>query len=373
MRKPSRVLFVLLLGLGWVTLTKAQVGFEVRLTQVFRVSGKFDVDVEIRSTGSSFVLGTSSFVFNYNTAGLASPSKVAANDGPWDSNSDGDYNDVGLSSGPGYAGLTLLFGFTQADYNGPIVPSTFTRIGTIQFTILDPSQSSNLVWRAIGVVTEVYELSNPGVNASQDPITFSGTFTDPGSAPLPIQMASFSASVIRDNDVEVAWKTVSETNNYGFEIYRKRGETDEWTKITFVQGHGTTLSAQAYSYTDKSVGFGKYLYQIKQVDLDGTSRTYPEMEVLVGVEPGKFFLAQNYPNPFNPSTVIEFVVPTSGFATMKVYNVLGQEVTTLFEGRAEAGKINAAQFNASNLPSGLYFYALRSAGKSDTKRMLLVK
>ena len=84
-------------------------------------------------------------------------------------------------------------------------------------------------------------------------------------------------------------------------------------------------------------------------------------------------LAQNYPNPFNPSTVIEFVVPMSGHATMTVYNVLGQEVASLFEGNAEAGKIQTARFNASNLPSGMYFYALRSAGKVETKRMLLTK
>jgi hypothetical protein len=382
MKKLSRVLLILLLCIGWNTLAKAQVGFEVRLTQVFRTGGKLDVDVEIRSTGSSFVLATSTLVFNYNAAGLGSPTRVVANDGPW-GYPDPDYMNVTLNSGPGFAGLTVVFQ-GGGDNNGAVVPSTFTRIGTVQLTILDPSQSSNLVWRAIGVVTEMSKLSNPGVQGGgQDPITFSGTFTDPGSPPLPIQIASFSASVVRNNDVEIAWKTVSETNNFGFEVYRKRNETGEWKKLDFVQGHGTTLSAQVYSYTDKSVGFGKYLYQLKQIDLDGKSKTYPEMEVLVGVEPDKFFLAQNYPNPFNPSTVIEFVVPTSGFATMKVYNVLGQEVATLFEGKAEAGKIKMVRFsatggsafggNASNLPSGLYFYALRSAGKSDTKRMLLVK
>ena len=194
-----------------------------------------------------------------------------------------------------------------------------------------------------------------------------------GGGALPIQMASFAANVVRDNDVEVAWKTVSETNNYGFEIYRKRGETGEWSKIGFVEGHGTTLTPQAYSYSDRRVSFGKYYYRINQVDLGGQSKTYPEMEVAVGTGPEKFVLAQNYPNPFNPSTLIDFVVPQSGFASMKVYNVLGQEVAALFEGSADAGKVYTARFNASNLPSGLYFYTLRSAGKLETKRMLLMK
>ena len=193
------------------------------------------------------------------------------------------------------------------------------------------------------------------------------------SHPLPIQMASFAANVVRDNQVEVAWRTVSETNNYGFEIYRKRGDAGEWAKVSFLQGHGTTLAPQSYTYVDAGLSFGKYTYRIKQVDLDGKSETFPEMSVTVGVGPDKFVLAQNYPNPFNPSTLIEFVVPMSGHATMKVYNVLGQEVATLFDGNAEAGKINTARFNASNLPSGMYFYTLRSAGKVETKRMLLMK
>jgi hypothetical protein len=179
--------------------------------------------------------------------------------------------------------------------------------------------------------------------------------------------------VVRDNDVEVAWKTVSETNNYGFELYRKRSENVGWKKLGFAQGHGTTLAPQVYSYLDKSVGFGNYYYQIKQIDLDGMSKTYPEVQVSVGAEPGQFFLAQNYPNPFNPSTVIEFVVPRSGFATINVYNVLGQEVATVFKGNAEAGKINAARFDASSLAGGVYFYRIVAGSFVDTMKMLLLK
>ena len=173
------------------------------------------------------------------------------------------------------------------------------------------------------------------------------------NSPLPIQLASTAANVVRGNDVEVGWKTVSETNNYGFEVYRKRGETGEWTNLGFIEGHGTTLAPQSYSYTDRSLSFGKYFYRIKQIDLDGKSETFPDMAVTVGVGPDKFVLAQNYPNPFNPSTVIEFVVPQSGRATLKVYNLLGQEVAALFDGDAEAGKIYTALFDASDVASGV--------------------
>jgi hypothetical protein len=218
-------------------------------------------------------------------------------------------------------------------------------------------------------LSAVNQSSYSSRTATVDYMQISVTYT----VPLPIQMASFAANVVRNNQVEVAWRTVSETNNYGFEIYRKRGDAGEWAKISLVQGHGTTLAPQSYSYVDAGLSLGKYYYRIKQVDLDGKSETFPEMAVTVGVAPEKMVLAQNYPNPFNPSTLIEFVVPMSGHATMKVYNVLGQEVATLFDGNAEAGTISTARFNASNLPSGLYFYTLKSAGQTETKRMLLTK
>jgi hypothetical protein len=209
-----------------------------------------------------------------------------------------------------------------------------------------------------------------GINRSAQVVA---SFAPYGVAPLPIQLTSCAAYVVRDRDVEVDWQTASETNNYGFEIYRKRGGTNDWTRIAFVEGHGTTLAPHSYSYDDPSLAFGEYTYQIKQVDLDGKSQTFQEMQVTVGVVRDKLLLEQNYPNPFNPSTVIEFSVPMSGHATMTVYNVLGQEVTTLFDGNVEAGRINTAHFNAVNLPSGLYFYTLRTAGQVETKRMLLTK
>jgi hypothetical protein len=224
-------------------------------------------------------------------------------------------------------------------------------------------------------IPNYYVTNSSDVEVTGSEVAIPGTLMDIPltDGPLPIQLASFTASVVRGNDVEVAWKTVSETNNYGFEIYRKRGDAGEWEKISFVQGHGTTLAPQSYTYVDAGLSFGKYCYQIKQIDLDGKSETLPAMEVTVGTGPGTFVLAQNYPNPFNPSTLIEFVVPMSGHATMKVYNVLGQEVATLFDGNAQAGTINTARFNASNMPSGTYFYTLRSAGQTETKRMLLTK
>jgi hypothetical protein len=88
--------------------------------------------------------------------------------------------------------------------------------------------------------------------------------------------------------------------------------------------------------------------------------------------PGRYSLEQNYPNPFNPSTKIGFKIPEAGFASLRVYDVAGREVAILVNGRKEAGEYTA-QLDARNLPSGVYFYTLRSGGYSSSKKMLLIK
>lgn len=88
--------------------------------------------------------------------------------------------------------------------------------------------------------------------------------------------------------------------------------------------------------------------------------------------PSDYALAQNYPNPFNPSTVIEYSLPQSGAVSLTVYNVLGQEVSTLVHGRLEAG-VHRVTFDASGYPSGIYFYRLVYEGGSVTKKMTFVK
>jgi hypothetical protein len=88
--------------------------------------------------------------------------------------------------------------------------------------------------------------------------------------------------------------------------------------------------------------------------------------------PTGYELGQNYPNPFNPTTRIEYSILTKGFVSLKVYNMLGQEVATLFNGVQNAGNY-VATFNASGLASGVYLYQLKSGNVSLTKKLVLVK
>jgi len=90
------------------------------------------------------------------------------------------------------------------------------------------------------------------------------------------------------------------------------------------------------------------------------------------ITPGSFELAQNYPNPFNPTTTIQFDLPRAGMVRLSVYNMLGQEVRVLLDEHKSAGRYSA-QFDARQLPSGVYFYRIQSEGVSLAKRMILIK
>ncbi|HMQ79241.1 MAG TPA: T9SS type A sorting domain-containing protein [Ignavibacteria bacterium] len=89
--------------------------------------------------------------------------------------------------------------------------------------------------------------------------------------------------------------------------------------------------------------------------------------------PAKFNLEQNYPNPFNPVTKIRFSVPKSANITLEVYDVTGRLVSTLVKNEAVTAGLKEVDFNAVNLPSGIYFYTLKTADFTETKKMVLVK
>jgi hypothetical protein len=95
-------------------------------------------------------------------------------------------------------------------------------------------------------------------------------------------------------------------------------------------------------------------------------------DVREAVSPAEYRLSQNYPNPFNPSTIIEYTVPVGGYITLNVYNILGELVKTLVNMDQNAGSYKVI-FNANSLPSGIYFYEIRTDNFKQSKKMLLVK
>ncbi len=196
-------------------------------------------------------------------------------------------------------------------------------------------------------------------------------FTGGDAGALPVELTSFNAA-IRNGMVDLKWETKTEINNYGFEVERKSATAD-WGKIGFVEGHGSSNSPKYYSFSDKPSGTGKFSYRLKQIDNDGQFEYSPIVEVLVDNLPNGFVLEQNYPNPFNPETSIRFALKQDTKASLKVFNAMGEEVATLFDGIAEAGRYYDVKFSGNDLSSGFYIYKLVAGEYVSVKKMLLMK
>jgi hypothetical protein len=222
----------------------------------------------------------------------------------------------------------------------------------------DPLNPGNALWPALG-------------NLRND----MGHFGGPASLwsywdwPLPVELTAFTATS-NGKEVLLNWSTATELNNYGFEIQRSSNEKDFFT-MGFVKGFGTTTEQQSYSYADRSLSNGKQYYRLKQIDYGGSF----EYSQVIEVEWRAFdtyLLEQNYPNPFNPLTTIGYGIKEKSNVKMIVVNAIGEEVAVLVNEEKESGYHNV-EFNASTLPSGVYFYKLQAGEYTAVKKMILIK
>ena len=209
---------------------------------------------------------------------------------------------------------------------------------------------SDNIWYAVGQYGAILKTNNGGT---------------------PVELFSFTATK-NVNEIILNWSTATETNNSGFEILRfTQNVNDGWNRIGFVTGNGTTTETQHYSFTDNDVKPGKYQYKLKQIDYDGTIEYSQIVEVEIPFV-NEFSLSQNYPNPFNPTTSLQYAIGSRQFVTLKVYDLLGREITTLVNEEKPAGEYEV-EFNGANLPSGIYFYQIKAGEFVETRKMVLLK
>jgi aminopeptidase N len=199
-------------------------------------------------------------------------------------------------------------------------------------------------------------------------------------APMPVELTSFTAS-IKDKFVVLDWKTATELNNSGFQIERAKvssnidavnSELLAFENIGFVKGNGSSTVPKEYSYIDHFISYGKFVYRLKQIDLDGKYKYSPNVLISTGNLPSSFVLSQNYPNPFNPSTIIRFEVPRTSRIKLTIYDMVGKAVKVLSDAFFEQG-IYEKTFDAKDLASGVYIYELKSDDILLRQKMVLQK
>jgi len=133
---------------------------------------------------------------------------------------------------------------------------------------------------------------------------------------------------------------------------------------------------EAVGWEPKELG-GYYTISEERLGIPAHLYFYPREDSTTFIidknkSPWVYLLSQNFPNPFNPTTTIKYQIPELSFVTLKVYDVLGNEIATLVNEENSNGSYEV-EFNATTLPSGIYFYRLQAGSFVDTKKMVLMK
>lgn len=189
----------------------------------------------------------------------------------------------------------------------------------------------------------------------------------------PVELSTFSATVLDGGAVRLRWETESETGNFGFEIERDAG--DGWQRLGFVPGSGDSREHRRYDFVDNSVpatagnadGSPPILrYRLRQIDYDGGWEYSPEVHVDVARVPASVILA-GWPNPFRDRTMLQVTLPRDATVLLRVFDTNGRLVGTLADGFLSAGT-HALPWRGGGLGSGRYLAVLDVDGEPALRR-----
>jgi hypothetical protein len=191
---------------------------------------------------------------------------------------------------------------------------------------------------------------------------------------------SFSQMAVmqRGDAMEVFWRTESEQDCYRWDVERSRFAGHSYRLLGSVPGHGTTGAPTEYSFTDgQDLEPGTYCYRLIQVDLGGQRTEYGPVEVQYGGgSPLEYSLGRCLPNPVRHGMTVRYTVRNAGHTSLDVYNVIGQKVRALVEGRRLPGTYAATwdgrDAEGLRVAGGVYFCMLRSGGYSATERLVVL-
>jgi hypothetical protein len=186
----------------------------------------------------------------------------------------------------------------------------------------------------------------------------------------PAVVMSYFLADLNGNTVTLDWETLSENGNLGWDIEESQKNTNNFNAIDFVEGAGISNDPITYFYNTSLNKYGKYYYRLKQMSSDG-SFSYSD-NVFVNYKRTRNAVLTSYPNPFNPQSTVAVYIDKAQLVTINVYNMIGQLVTTLFDGIAEEGEMNFT-FNGLRLSSGAYVVVMQTESNIINHKMLLLK
>jgi len=190
----------------------------------------------------------------------------------------------------------------------------------------------------------------------------------------PVELSSFLART-DGRDVELRWRTESESNNIGFRIERSVDGKDFHT-VGYAPGSGTTNQPRTYVWQDQNLQPGAYAYQLRQIDTDGETRVYGPRFVEIK-PPTEFIVSPVYPNPFNGTARIDVLLPGDSHLLIDVYDVMGRKIDVLADDHYSAGFFsffwNGMEMSGFAVPTGSYYIRVKSDLGDHMQRVLVLR
>lgn len=196
----------------------------------------------------------------------------------------------------------------------------------------------------------------------------------------PAAPTGLSVRLVSLTKAQLTWTPNSERDIAGYKVYYSSNLTG-FGGTDAAEGPSPILVSTIDTMTISGLTRGRvYRFAVSAFDLsvnesalsNVVTQSTTDVTQTTSSIPSKYSLNQNYPNPFNPSTSIQFDLPRAGFATLKIYDILGKEIASLINETRPAGSYTVS-WNAQNMPSGMYFYKLTSGGFTQVRKMMLIK
>ena len=242
---------------------------------------------------------------------------------------------------------------------------------------VDPSLAPSQVYQsmedsAIDILQRTSATGEQPVAAGFDRFSGAGLIQASEAAPLPVEVADLRATASQDA-VVLQWQTASETNNAGFRVEHSPPSAEDWTvRDGFVEGAGTTTEPQQYRLRIDGLAPGTHRFRLRQIDTDGTVNRSDAVSVRVDLS-GAFRLTGVRPNPVTQTGRIRLTVDRPQQVRAELYNVLGQRVRVVHDGRVAASDPVTWTLDGAKLPSGVYFVRVEGETFSATRKFVRVR
>ncbi len=224
--------------------------------------------------------------------------------------------------------------------------------------------------QAIFYNDNIYIAAGSGEKGGGPELTSLEVFETNGETNLPVELAPEFNAIADGQSVTLHWRTLSESNNAGFEVQHQRG--GQFESIGFVEGQGTSVAARTYEFEARDLPPGRHVFRLKQVDFNGGFEYSPEVSALIAVS-SQFHFGDVYPNPFNPQARFTLTLALEQQVRIEIHDLLGRDISLIHDGILLPHEPHTFTIQAGEWAGGKYILRVQGKYFSDSQLFTVIK